>query len=240
MKNITWFLVAVFGLSGCANSLSEPKIDFTEDQEFLEKVKKENGLENKSPNEYNSLYGEDSIDLLSDFKVRLKVGDVVFITINENVSRNSVGRKQTESTSNMAMNPMNVTTPAKEHKLTSQLIGKLQPLFNLGVESDKSSSFQGTANAVNEETFEASINAIITRQVTDDLFYIEAKKSILLSGEKQIIKMTGYIHKNDIDNSYKIDSSKVVELKVSYENEGTSEEAMDSSFINKALNKLFF
>lgn len=240
MKKIILPTIAMLLLSGCANSLGEPKIDFSEDEKLIEKIKNKNSLSDNRENETNSLYSEDSIDLLSDYKVNLKVGDVVFVTINENVSRNSVGRKQTVSNSTMAMTPMNVTTPNKEHKLTSSLIGKLQPLFNLGVESDKSSTFNGTANTVNEETFESSINAIITKQITNDLYYIEAKKSILLNGEKQVIKMTGYVHKNDIDNSYKIDSNKVVELKVSYENEGQSKDATDSSFINNFMNKIFF
>lgn len=240
MKKISHLLLLPLLFGGCASTFTEPTIDFSEDEVLLEKIRERNSGGVRSTNEDNSLYDEKSVDLLSDFKVDLKVGDVISVIITENVSRNSIANKQTTTESSMQMNPMTVNQPQANHPITSKIVGKLQPIFNLGVESDKSSSFKGSVNAINQESFETSVNAIITRQVSGDLFFIEAKKTILLSNEKQKVRLTGYVHKNDIGNDYEITSSKVVDLKVSYENEGSGEDATNSSGIKRIFDKIFF
>ncbi len=240
MRKTFLLVVLSYMLVSCASPSIEPKIDFSEDEVLLNKIKNKYKKVDSVDNENNSLYSKKSIDLLSDYEVDLNVGDVIFIDIDENVSRNSVGRKETSTANSMSVAPMSVTQPNAEHKITSKAIGTLQPLLNLGIESDNSSSFKGVANATNVESFKTSINALITKQVSKDLFYIEARKTILLNNEKQNIKVTGYIHKNDIDNRFRINSNKVIELKVYYGGEGSSEDATNSSYIGRVLDKIFF
>lgn len=217
------------GCTSMANPLN-PSIDFTEDEVLLSKIKSK--YEKKEVNNIdNSLYSENSVDLISNFKVKLKVGDVVFIEIEQKIKRKSLGVKNSSQTNSINLKPASMP----DLPLFTTLVA---PYMNF--QNENSNNFQGSMDVSNEESFKTSINAIVTRKVTDNLYFIEARKEILLANEKQLVKMSGYVHTRNVDNTYKILANKIVDLKIVYENEGSGEDALNKGFIGRIFDKVFF
>jgi flagellar L-ring protein precursor FlgH len=237
------FLILPFLFVGCfSNQPTHEKIkDLQDDKSIMDSLEEELLLNNQTlPEKFNN----NSIPLkkVNIFKPKQQsfdVGQLVTITIDENISSSSSGKKKLAKTGTSSRSGGVITNSTNTGVVQDFFNNHINPLTSLGFETSKDISFDGTGTTSREEKFNTKITAFITKKMVNNIYKIEGVKEIVLNGQYQLIKISGFVRKRQLKN-YTINSSDIANLKVSFETKGDVSENTEQNYIGRILDSSIF
>lgn len=200
---------------GCATD--EPQIDFKKPELQVQKpapeIKRNKG----------SLYTVKGPSLFAD-KKDLQIGDIVQIEISESFSSNTSNKRETSADRSSSLG--GGVASAGSGGIAAKIANTLNPITNIGFESNSSSSNSGEVKTNLSEDFSTTVAVIIEETYANGNYYVKGFKEILVDGQKQSITITGVIRPYDITSDNTVSSSQVANLKILYEKEGEEQNVM--------------
>lgn len=164
---------------------------------------------------------KDNFNLFSDHKAK-KVGDIITITISETASA-----IQKASTINKENSNTNVNGGS----------GFLN-FFPLG-SAGASSSYNGNGSTIRNNSFKATITAIITEVLPNGLYKIEGKRKLSLNSEVEVITIKGLVRDEDISRDNKVESTKIAQAEITYSGKGVVSNSQKPGLLQRILQTIF-
>jgi flagellar L-ring protein precursor FlgH len=161
-----------------------------------------------------SLWSEDSSSIFVDHKARL-VGDVVTVTIAESSSATKEATTTTSKSSSILAGIPNFFGLEKKNFVTDWDLDLTQ-LIN----ANMTNSSSGDGKTVRKGDLTASLTAQVIKKYPNGNFMIRGGKEVLVNEETQIIYLTGIIRPVDITAANTVDSSKILNARISYTGKG--------------------
>ncbi|QDF30117.1 flagellar basal body L-ring protein FlgH [Halarcobacter anaerophilus] len=214
---IKYFLpfLLIFSFVGCGQDpeikFTKPKIQVPKEQPIVKRNK-------------GSLYAVKGSSLFAD-KKDLQIGDIIQVQIDESLYSNSHNKRELSNDRNSSLGG-GVVTAGQNNGLASKIAKSLNPVTNLGFESNSSVENDGEVKTKLDETFSTSVSAIIEETYQNGNYYISGTKEILIDGQKQSLTLTGVIRPYDITSDNSVDSSQIANLKILYEKDGEEQDVM--------------
>ncbi|RMA97499.1 flagellar basal body L-ring protein FlgH [Hydrogenothermus marinus] len=149
-------------------------------------------------------------NLFSDDKAR-KVGDVITILVQENITGQGSANTQSDRDSNV-----NLDFPSPT------LMGK--PIVNktpiAGVTAGSKSSFKGSGDTQRKAKLIATITARVIKVYPNGNLFIVGKKIIKINEDTQVLRISGIVNPNYINQDNSVLSDKISDMYVEYNGKG--------------------
>ncbi|MEW5946893.1 MAG: flagellar basal body L-ring protein FlgH [bacterium] len=169
-----------------------------------------------------SLWDENRGYLFQDNKARY-VGDVVTIVVNEVVS--ATQRSTTEITQ----------TEEMDSGTGKGIIGKF--LEEFGIQSSDKYTGEGTTRSTGN--LRMTITAEVVEVLPNGNLVIEARKSVVVNKETQIMVLSGVIRGRDVTRDNTIPSTKISNAQLRYEGRGPIARRQKTGILNKIFDWIF-
>jgi len=204
-------------LTGCARHPMDPEIEM-KPPKYVEQLP---ARENEAPPpSMGSLFGSGESPLFSDRKA-MNVNDVVRVTIKESATSSSSGKKKLAKTGSDTLSGGLVTSPNGKENEALKKAGKIaNGLMDVGLSASSSYSFDGSGSNDRKESFQTTISARVIKVMANNTYFIDGSRELLIDGEKQLIRVSGVIRGDDIDQKNTVDSTYISDAKIWYETQG--------------------
>jgi flagellar L-ring protein FlgH len=225
MRYLSLLLICLFFSFGCSKDYSQ----VVEIPEPLEDIKSRSTQERTN----GSLWSSDSNSMFADHKAR-HVGDIVTVTIAESASASKEATTSANDTSNyQAGIPNFLGLETKDFVANTGIT-----LANL-VNASGSSSFEGSGKTVRKGDLTASLTTQVIGRYPNGNFKIRGGKEVMVNDEVQIIYLTGIIRPVDITAANTIDSSKVLNARISYTGRGVISDKQHQGWMTRILDNVW-
>ncbi len=185
-------------------------------------------MQKPHPKAPGSLYtGYDN--LFSDMKA-YNVGDVVTITINENISGNGQSDIKTSKSDTTQLN-----LPSLKIKGRS-VFG---PNNLASIEHGSNNAYQGKGATTRSAKLVAKITARVVKVYPNGNMYIVGTKYIKINEDTQYLKIAGIVNPKDIEPDNTIDSSKISDMYVEYNGKGFVTDSQQPGWLAKFVHKIW-
>lgn len=232
-KIIISFAIGIF-LVGCASHPADPKIAMTPPKYVEEMPPLESERMDASP---GSLFGRGDNPLFSDRKA-MNVNDLVTVVINEQTDQQTTASKSlSESNSNSLGG--GVFGSAGGSKTVDSVARNLNKYGNVSFEAGSEDSFAAKGSNLRNEKFSTTVSARVIKILNNGNYFIEGRRELLISGEKQIVQISGVIRPYDIDQTNTIDSKYVADAKISYSTQGDIQETTEKGWGSKMVESVW-
>ncbi len=169
-----------------------------------------------------SLWDDESADIYISKKKEYQLGDVITVIIEESAD---------------ATNSANTSISQGSNADAGAGIGIFDFLASFGF------SYSDQDDSEGETVRSGSINANITTMIVDVYsngnFKIEGTKRTKINGEEQIIKISGVIRPEDINDENDISSQKIADADIEFDGKGVVTEKQSPNIFQKILNWIF-
>lgn len=226
MKNIILYFFAILMLYGCA----APQHETVAIREPLEDIQP--GMPEEK--EAGSLWKHSNSSIFSDRKAR-GIGDIVTVLISESSSASKEATTQTGRTTNMSASIPNFFGLENDDFWTS---GNPIDLSNL-VNADFSNSFNGNGTTTRREDLTASLTTQVVGRYPNGQLKIRGGKEVMVNNEVQIIYLTGIIRPVDITAANTVDSSKILNARISYTGKGSVSDKQKPGWVMRTLDSIW-
>ena len=214
-------LLAAFSLlllSGCKNMDPQP-VDISPPAY----VEQSPAKEMRAKNNRGSLFGRGSNPIFSDKKA-MNAGDIVTVRINEMTNQSSKASRETNKINN-SNHGLGLFAGAEGSSGLGNKIAKNANPLGLSFGSKSASNFEGSGAINRKENFQTTLSARIVKVLANGDYFIAGQKELLISGEKQIIKLSGVIRPYDINQRNEIESALIADAKIIYGTQGDLDRA---------------
>ncbi len=225
MKNLSLLVLVVLILSACSTHTTK----IVRIPEPLEEIK----TPLKSEQTAGSLWTNDSSSIFADHKAG-KIGDIISITISEKSSASKVATTTTGRTSSFNAGISNLFGLENYSKLKNSNVD----LANL-VNTNFSNSFDGNGKTVRTGDFTAQLSAQVVGVYPNGNLKIRGGKEVMLNDEVQIIYLTGIVRPVDITAANTIDSSKILNARISYTGKGVISDKQQPGWLTRTLDNIW-
>lgn len=177
----------------------------------------------------DSLYTEDSggilSDRLGDRRSTLGPGALITVVVNENM---------------IASSGANTKTSKVGRAQASWNFGSLLPsVRSSAVDLGGKTEFQGDGVTKRADTITLLVAASIQEVLPDGSLRIEGKKNMRVNDEMSTVEIAGIIRPYDIDESNRVLSTKVANLKLDFRGTGTASSKAMPGILTRLFNWLF-
>lgn len=225
MRNLLLLYIFLFLSFGCAKDYSQ----VVEIPEPLEDIKPRQDQGRSA----GSLWSEDANSMFADHKAK-HVGDIVTVTISESASASKEANTDASSSSSyQAGIPNFLGLETKDFVEDTGIT-----LANL-VNASGSSSFQGDGKTVRKGDLTASLTTQVIDKYPNGNMKIRGGKEVMVNDEVQIIYLTGIIRPIDITAANTVDSSKVLNARISYTGRGVISDKQHQGWMTRMLDNLW-
>lgn len=184
--------------------------------------------------EAGSLWKHSNSSIFSDRKAR-GIGDIVTVLISESSSASKEATTQTGRTTNMSASIPNFFGLENDDFWTS---GNPIDLSNL-VNADFSNSFNGNGTTTRREDLTASLTTQVVGRYPNGQLKIRGGKEVMVNNEVQIIYLTGIIRPVDITAANTVDSSKILNARISYTGKGSVSDKQKPGWVMRTLDSIW-
>ncbi len=206
MKKSSLLLLTFLILTSCARDY--PNI--VEIPEPLEEIQ----IRTKHTRSDGSLWSDEAYSMFADHKAR-HIGDIVTVTISESASATKEATTETDrSSSYQAGIPNFFGLETKDWVADTGI-----DLTNI-INASGTASFDGEGKTVRKGDLTASLTTQVIEKYPNGNFKIRGGKEVMVNNEVQIIYLTGIIRPVDITAANTVDSSKVLNARISYTGRG--------------------
>lgn len=181
--------------------------------------------------ENGSLWQENSVSLVDDFKARRR-GDIVTVLIVEEASASkqaNTGTKRETGISASIPNFMGVETTALADKLD----------LNALVKANTSSSYDGSGSTSRKDVLKATITARVTDVLPNGYLRIQGQRSVKVNNEEQIMILEGVVRPKDINHENMISSSQVADARITYAGNGIVNDKQQPGWLFNFVDKIW-
>ena len=165
-----------------------------------------------SPREAGSLWQGGHGSIFSDRKAR-SIGDIVTVIISEQASASKEATTSTSRTSNMSASISNFFG-LENDKYWASAHNPID-IENL-VNADFSNGFDGNGTTSRNEELTAYLTTQVVGMYPNGQLKIRGGKEVMVNNEVQIIYLTGIIRPVDITAANTVNSSKILNARISY------------------------
>jgi flagellar L-ring protein precursor FlgH len=171
--------------------------------------------------------------LVSDDKARSK-GDIVTILVVESVNAKRTRNTTTSKSQNATAGVDDVTFPGIGHVLgaAASVNGKKRD-FNVGLSSKR--DFTGGGTVTDSGEVRATISAQVVDVLPNDNLILMGTKEVTVSGEVQVVTLTGIARPKDITPENTINSIQLAEARVHITGSGPLDDAQRRTMVTKLL-----
>ncbi len=228
MKNLIYLVLTIyiFSLSGCSSHVAEPKMDMSPPPYLNQKTPKS---VQKCYAHEGTLYGRGQNPIFSDKKA-MHLNDIVTVVISESASQISVGNKKVSGSSQNSLGG---------GVFSGGVLKNINGISDIGFKTNSTKSFTGSGSTKRDEKFNTTITARIVKVLDNGNYFIYGSRELLLNGVKQIIKVSGIVRSNDIDQYNTINSKYIADAKILYETEGDIRESMRKPWGTKVVESVW-
>lgn len=169
-------------------------------------------------------YGQGS-SLFTDIKAN-KVGDILTVLIYEDSRATNKVENKTEKSTEASTSG-------------GPGIGPLDfiPLF--GVEGKNESTYDGKGENLRNGTLRAKMSVTVVQAKSNGDLVIEGSRTVGLSGEKEVLYLTGVVRQKDISPNNTIDSYLIADADIRYEGKGINTTGSRPGIFTRIINWVF-
>lgn len=226
-KNIILVIASATVLFACS-SKQEPLVAT---REPLEDIQEQDPI----PSEAGSLWQQNDSSMFSDRKAR-KIGDIVTVLISESSSASKEASTSSDRSTSMAASISNFFGIENSKALTEN--AKNVDLANL-VNASFSNGFDGSGSTSREESLTASLTTQVVGQYPNGQLKIRGGKEVMVNNEVQIIYLTGIIRKVDITAANTVNSTKILNARISYTGKGAISDKQKPGWAMRVLDNIW-
>jgi len=228
LTNIFFFiLISTFLLSGCS-APQQPLVAMREPLEEIQPI-------DAPTNEAGSLWQESNHSMFSDRKAR-QVGDIVTVIISEQASASKEATTSTNRSSNMSASIPNFFG-FENDKFWASAHNPID-LQNL-VKADFSNGFDGNGSTMRKEDLSAFLTTQVVGRYPNGQLKIRGGKEVMVNNEVQIIYLTGIVRPVDITAANTVNSTKILNARISYTGKGAISDKQEPGWAMRALDNIW-
>ena len=207
MKSHIFLIMVALLLSSCA----KPEPPIVAIREPLEEIH----MAQDEPKEAGSLWAKSNTSIFSDRKA-MNVGDIVTVIIAEQASASKEASTSTDRTTSMSASIPNFFGLEND-----KIWAGHNPidLSNL-VTADFNNGFDGNGSTTRKEDLSAFLTTQVVGRYPNGQLKIRGGKEVMVNNEVQIIYLTGIIRPVDITAANTVNSTKILNARISYTGKG--------------------
>ncbi|MBI5418998.1 MAG: flagellar basal body L-ring protein FlgH, partial [Deltaproteobacteria bacterium] len=107
------------------------------------------------------------------------------------------------------------------------------------VKADGKNSFDGAGKTSREESLTTTVTAVVREILPNGNMVLEAKRSVSVNGENQVMVLHGIIRPEDVDGGNSVASSRVAQARIEYYGVGVVSEKQNPGWMAKILDHLW-
>ncbi len=161
-----------------------------------------------------------------------KIGDIVTVIVNENAQAEVDAATTTNRLSAKSSGITNLLN--LEGVLTNRGIA---PGARSLLDTNANRQFDGEGTTDREDTLTARVAAVVTQVLPNGYLVIQGTREIMVNYEKQQMRISGVIRKDDINPDNTIASEKVAEARIVYAGSGLVDESQTPQYGERFLDK---
>ena len=230
MKNIISILQAMacsLLLAACATP-EQPLVAIREPLEEIQPAE-------EPQKEAGSLWQETNSSMFSDRKAR-DIGDIVTVIISEQASASKEATTSSSRSSNMSASIPNFFG-VESDKLWANAHNPVD-LQNI-VNADFSNGFDGNGSTTRKEDLSAFLTTQVVGRYPNGQLKIRGGKEVMVNNEMQIIYLTGIIRPVDITSANTVNSTKILNARISYTGKGAISDKQRPGWAMRVLDNVW-
>ncbi len=187
-----------------------------------------------------TLYSREGTSLFAD-KKDLKIGDILQVIISETLNNSSRNTKDLSKTNTSELGG-GVLSPASgvvNTIGTAARLNKINNIIGVGVNTNSSNKFKGSASSRYDEKFSTTVSVVIAEVYQNGNYFINGNKVLLIDNQKQKIAISGIIRPYDISPTNTVSSSQIANLKILYKKDGDDVNSIRKPWGSKILENLW-
>lgn len=159
-------------------------------------------LENRNP---GAIFQSETARLLYEEPVARHIGDILTISIAENVSSNNKSTMNTSQTSSEAL---------KGPGALASMNGFLKTLFDMNLSGSSSVAIKSSGNADSSHDFSGTLTVSIIDILPNGNFMVGGDKRVSMDGNDYTLRFSGIINRMDIHAGNVVESNKVADARI--------------------------
>lgn len=180
-----------------------------------------------------SLWSDANGSLIEDHKAR-NIGDIVTIVISE---ESSASREAT--TSSGRDSSFTASVPSFFGLENSKLIADSNLDLSSLIDANFSNEFEGSGTTVRSGNLTASLSTQVIDVYPNGNFKIRGGKEVMVNSEVQIIYVTGIVRPVDITAANTIESSKILNARISYTGRGPIADKQQPGWLTRTIDVIW-
>lgn len=210
-------MLFAFVMVGCSSHPMDPEMQMKPPKYVEQLPAKE--LEVPPP-ALGSLFGTGESPLFSDRKA-MNVNDVVRVTIKESATSSSSGKKALSKNQKDTLGGgILASAGGLAGAPLSTAANKANGLLDMGLTTNSGFTFAGSGSNDRKESFQTTISVRVIKVMANNTYFIDGGRELLIDGEKQLIRVSGVIRGDDIDQKNTVDSTYISDAKIWYDTQG--------------------
>ncbi|MCP5405275.1 MAG: flagellar basal body L-ring protein FlgH [Pseudomonadaceae bacterium] len=161
------------------------------------------------------------------------VGDIVTVLVEENAE--AKGEAKSEGSRSHADSAGVSVLPFVSGQLATRGIDLAT---NGLLDTDSDRNFKGKGKNERKDKLSASIAAVVTQVLPNDLLVIQGQREVMVNYEKQVMQLSGIVRAEDITSANTVPSSKIAEARIAYVGDGVMDSAQTPQWGVKVLDKV--
>jgi len=121
----------------------------------------------------------------------------------------------------------------------SALANKVNGVLDIGLTTNSNFTFDGSGKGSRQESFTTTVSARVIKVMSNETYFIDGSREVMIDGEKQIMRLSGVIRADDIGKDNSINSEYMSDAKIIYETQGDIKRASTQGWGSKVLESVW-
>jgi len=152
-----------------------------------------------------AIFQPDTAELLYEESIAHRVGDILTITIAENVTGSNTSTVTTSQAS---------TEATKGPGALASMNGFLKTLFNVNFDGSASTSLKSSGANTSASAFTGSLTVTIVDLLPNGNYVVGGDKRVSLDNNEYTLRFSGIVNKRDIQSGNVVSSNKVADARI--------------------------
>ncbi|HPQ69969.1 MAG TPA: flagellar basal body L-ring protein FlgH [bacterium] len=163
-----------------------------------------------------------------------RINDIITVSIVEDASATGKANTKTSRDSTIGMGVSGMFG-------MEQSLARSNPNMNLDtlVGAKTANSFTGDGETTRSTKVVATISCTIVETFANGNMRVNGKRMIKVNGEDQVITLTGIVRPEDIDNENTIESTRIVDARITYDGIGVIADKQKAGWFTRVLDNVW-
>lgn len=160
----------------------------------------------------------ETVSSLTADRRALRPGDVLTVALNETTQASKKADTQIGKGSTVGIQP-------------AVIAGKSNKLTNIGVASK--TDFSGSSASTQQNSLTGAITVVVQEVLPNGLLRVQGEKNLYLNQGEEMVRLSGYVRAEDIDNDNQISSQRVANARIVYSGNGALADANNPGWLTR-------